>query len=143
VISNKLDIDDPEQYRGIMNGPWVLFGAPFAALGIIEIVQYVVWQRRRGIAAQLMIRRNQLPGAGVVAAAEIAAAGVPAAIIGYCLVWLAVTVYLWDFSRWRLPVVPALTLAAVWGFTTTSTAWRALTFGGWLILLSGYWLLQA
>lgn len=138
VISRGLDIHDPEQYRGIMNGPWLLLGAPFAALGIWGIVKFIVRRRRLTLAVRRQNRLAGNPGATAVSIVDIAAIGVPAAIVGYCLVWLAVSMYVWDWTRWRLPAVPALVLVAVWGFKKTSIGGRAMAMGGWTCVLIAY-----
>jgi hypothetical protein len=102
IVSNQLDFSDPEQLRGIMNGPWFLIGVPFATIGLL-------------IAGSLVFKRRMVPASGSISKPDPIPRFTVFSVLGFAVIWLVVGIVLWDWTRWRLPVVPALLFFAVWG----------------------------
>lgn len=151
VVSSYLDTRNPEQLRGMMNGPWFLFGAPFAALAILTVVrQFLLHQRFLNINIFSTANRAQsrVPSGRWNAAETVTAEAYTRrrfglwVVAGYSLMWFVICVVAWDWTRWRLPAVPALVMLAVWQFlklpqrdrTAMAFAW-GLAIVGWRLLL--------
>jgi len=123
VASKYLDFFDPEQIRGIMNGPWFTFGVPFSILGLYMMVRLIFFVRP--------IRRQLTQSAEEIGYRW----GVIYGLLGYCVVWWIVCAISWDWTRWRLPVVPALVTVAVWSFTRLRCIERTSVLLGWIAVL--------
>ena len=149
IVSRGLDIRNPEQLRGMMNGPWFLFGAPFAALAIFTVVrQFLLHQRFLYIVSAANRAQWRAPGGRwntvgtVTAEADTKRRFGLWVVAGYSLIWFAICVVAWDWTRWRLPAVPALVMLAVWQYrrlsqrdrTAMAFAW-GLAIVGWRLLL--------
>ncbi len=120
IASKALSLRDPEQLRGILNGVWFLLFAPFAAAGCV-----------------LAFVENRFDADG----ADVPDRGVLVSVALYAIIWLVACAALWDWTRWRLPAVPALTLLALWGFQRVRPDLRAVFGVSWMAAIAAWSLL--
>jgi len=149
IASRDLDFRNPEQLRGVMNAPWFLFGAPFAALGILTVVrQFRLRKRFPDISPTANRGRWRTPSgrwntAGAVTSEADAKRQFSLWVVtGYSLVWFVLCTLAGDWTRWRLPVVPALVMLAVWQYRKLSQQNRAAVAFAWGVVIVGWRLLR-
>lgn len=148
LFSRKLDLTDVEQYRGIMNGIWVLFGASFMLVGTWfaggTIWKWFKTMQRINTGARPMLRQNLARIDQLNFADSLNVTGMTCmTILWYAFVWSVVLCELADFTRWRLPVVPILCMLAVIGWVRAKPdlrwvvmiMWGSALFG-WRVLIN-------
>lgn len=148
IVSRELDTGNPEQLRGMMNGPWFLLGAPFVTLAILTVVRGLL--PRRGSSSRSRKTGRDLWGVAGARWRMLGRARAEAetsrrfglwVVAGYSLIWFALCVLAWDWTRWRLPVVPALAMLAVWQYRKLTVGGRSAVAFGWCLAIVSWRLL--
>lgn len=132
IASKAVDLGDPEQLRGLMNGVWFVLLTPFAVLGVVMAGRSTVMNlRAMSSGRQRNLERES--GSISIGRPESGSKAALLIVLLYCGIWFAVCVVWWDWTRWRLPVVPALCLIAIWAFKRIGVGERFLSFGVWIL----------
>jgi hypothetical protein len=137
IASKELQWGDPEQLRGVMNGVWFVLGTPFALVG----VSLGIWSAIKNLLSRRSVKLRSSRLRRETHNIDKTVAGSRAAlliILLYCAAWFVVCVLAWDWTRWRLPVVPALCAIAVWGYRRIGVAGRCVSMAGWIVALCAW-----
>jgi hypothetical protein len=146
IASRQLNFADVEQIRGILNGPWLLLGTPFAVVGLAASLSSPLARRgRRLVRSWMRAGKPQSslsdqtqggevrfsPAGAVIEQTRAIDRRALLTVIGYTTIWFVVCLIVWDWTRWRLPAVPALVLIAVWGYDSLTTRERIVLLSLW------------
>jgi len=149
IMSRDLDTGNPEHLRGMMNGPWFLLGPPFAALAILTVVRRLLLrQSARHISLTANLAHWRAPGGRWGTAEAVTPGPGPEqrfgllVVVAYSLIWFAVCAVALDWTRWRLPGVPALVMLAVWQYRRLSRQYCTAMAFGWGLAIVGWRLLR-
>jgi hypothetical protein len=137
IASKALNFHDPEQFRGIMNGVWFALFAPFAVLGIV-MGGYSTFKSFRSTSSEKRRKPKAVRGAIRIGGPVPGSSAALLIVLLYCAEWYAISVVSQDGTRWRLPIVPALCLIAIWAYKRINVGERFLLLGVWIFVVCAW-----
>jgi hypothetical protein len=131
VGASTVKMSDPDNLSAVLNVPWSLAVAPF----VLALFLALTWKSTKIVLRRL---KSVLSGSGSRVRTRVRR-GLDAwrrsvfhVVVAYCVLCYFVCLLTGNWTRWRLPAVPALIMLAILQYRQSSTIWRVLTIAIWI-----------